>query len=237
LSLGPFIYAAIVHKSYWLKGHHASGLVHELKSPLASIESAADMMTDLVKQSPHAASLTDYLHMIENNTQRLKKFVDNLLVVARDNEDVQLQKSAFNLTSLAQSWIELCDPSAKKKGIELFLEAPPELMVIADQEKIDLVFSTLMSNALKFSQAGNIKVGLRNTPDGVQVSINDQGKGIPPKELKRVFEKYYQVDRGQKGAGIGLAIARMWVEAHGGRIWAESEGEGKGSCFWFTLQR
>jgi len=95
--------------------------------------------------------------------------------------------------------------------------------------------SNLISNALKFTEQGEVRVAVSSERDGVHVTVEDQGVGIEAKDLPHLFERFYQAKNTRKGTGIGLTIAKLWVEAHGGRIWAESAGPGRGSRFVFTL--
>lgn len=107
----------------------------------------------------------------------------------------------------------------------------------ADADKIRQVVSNILSNAVKFSSKGAITVTLLQKESEVLCSIADEGCGIAPKNLSRVFERFYQENPTAKGSGLGLAIAKGWVDAHGGRVWTESEGEGTGTRISFTLPR
>jgi two-component system phosphate regulon sensor histidine kinase PhoR len=131
---------------------------------------------------------------------------------------------------------------AERQGVTLGAELPePLTSVRADPERIGQVLMNLLHNAVKFSPSGGrVMVGARLEPAEVVVSVRDEGIGIAERELERIFERFYKVDRarvrGKGGTGLGLAIARHVVEGHGGRIVAESE-EGVGSTFSFTIPR
>jgi two-component system sensor histidine kinase VicK len=104
-----------------------------------------------------------------------------------------------------------------------------------DSDKIKQVISSLLSNAIKYSDKGAITITLTKTSKEILFSIMDEGRGVEEKDLGRIFDRFYQVNPGSKGSGIGLTIAKAWVEAHRGRIWAESAGAGKGTTIRFTL--
>ncbi len=124
---------------------------------------------------------------------------------------------------------------AKQKGLDLVFQEIVIADVEVDQEKIRQVISNLLSNAIKFSEHGAIKIHLKSTSRDYIVSFVDEGCGIPPGDIERIFDRFHQGCHAQQGSGIGLTIAKAWVEAHGGKIWAESDGEGKGTTVTFTL--
>lgn len=110
-------------------------------------------------------------------------------------------------------------------------------MAHCDELKIRQVISNLLENSVKYTSAGGIDVAVDEVDSDVRVTVRDSGEGIPASELPRVFDRLFQgeVSRKLKGSGLGLTIAKTWIVAHGGKIHAESDGPGKGSCFWFTL--
>jgi len=236
-SLGPLIYAYLIRHSFWLRGHTSMGLTHELKSPLGVIQSAADViLADLENARDDKQKLADYVRMIQQNAARLDGFVKSLLDVAKTEEGTStLNRTNFDFRKLLHSIIENFKPLADQKGIQIQFPEKTPIIIDADQEKIQQVLSNLLSNALKYSDVGVISVKIHPQHKSLLVSIKDEGRGVPKQSLERIFDRFYQVDRSQKGGGIGLTIAKAWVEAHGGKIWAESEGEGKGTKVTFTL--
>jgi signal transduction histidine kinase len=132
--------------------------------------------------------------------------------------------------------------SADKAQQTLRLELPNgDVRVVADEERVEQVIDNLLSNAVKFSQpGGQVTMRLIEVEAGAQIEVQDTGIGIPPEKLARIFDRFFQVDgsatRRYGGMGLGLSICREIIEAHGGRIWGESE-IGKGSRFVFTLPR
>jgi signal transduction histidine kinase len=236
-SLGPFIYAFLIRNSYWLRGHLTTGLTHELKSPLGNIQGATAILQEGLQGSKidNQKSL-EYVQMIQDNAERLEAFVKTLLNVARIEADgIELQRETFDFTLLISNLIDERKHISDKKGIKFSFHQSTPLLMAADKEKISLVVSNLISNALKFSASGDILISIRELDGKVEFSIKDSGAGLSRKDLTQIFNKFYQVHPSTPGSGIGLTIAKAWVEAHGGTIWAESDGEGKGTKVSFTI--
>jgi signal transduction histidine kinase len=155
--------------------------------------------------------------------------------------ELKLEKTQFDVTQLISKLVSDFSPLAKERQIEMFQETPLSLAVTADEGKLTRVISNLLSNAIKFTpKEGRIVVSAAAQKQSIQVSIQDTGEGIAPDELEKVFQKFYQVEKrrlGRKtGTGLGLPLCRKLVDAHGGRIWVESQ-PGKGSKFIFTLPK
>jgi signal transduction histidine kinase len=131
--------------------------------------------------------------------------------------------------------IDQYQQSAEQKNIQIHFDCPHPISVTADEPKIRQVVSNVLSNAVKFSDGGTVRVSLTHGKGEVLCQVTDSGRGIAKKILPRVFDRFFQGQEGTKGTGIGLTIAKAWVDAHGGQIWAESEGEGKGTTVTFTL--
>ncbi|MBM4429513.1 MAG: GAF domain-containing protein [Chloroflexi bacterium] len=215
-----------------------STVSHELRTPLASIKG---FTTTLLRQDVQwdEATRRDFLHIIDQESDRLSELVSNLLDMSRieagalsiDKEDVQIQ-------TLLQETIEAIRMQTSRHSF--VLEVPTGLpRVLADPRRIRQLVHNLLDNAVKYSpDGGQVTVRARPTSQHLTVSVSDQGMGIPTQQQKRVFERFFQVDnaptRRVGGSGLGLAICRGIVEAHGGRIWFESE-PGRGSTFYFTL--
>jgi signal transduction histidine kinase len=145
------------------------------------------------------------------------------------------------LMPIVEKNLQRFSPIAQRKQIELHVEIPPDLPSLRmDTEKIEVVVENLLSNALKFTpDGGRITIAARHRRDAdrIEVAVSDTGRGIPESGLKEVFEKFKRVDDGKgavRGTGLGLAIVKHIINAHGGRVWAESE-VGKGSTFTFSL--
>ncbi len=242
LSIGPFIYALIVRRGSFFREDTLAGLTHELKSPLAAIESAIEMVQGFKLDPQRSGKDVDgYLEMIDRNTVRLRQYVEDLLFVFKAGDKVpELNTEIADVKGIVQKVIANTKPLADTKGLVLKLsDAGGDFSLRCDAARIEQVISNLLSNAMKFTKQGEISVRLKQNDEGVHVAVADTGMGIAPEDLSYVFERFYQGEAGRKskGTGLGLAIAKLWVEAHGGEIHAESAGLGRGSRFWFTLPK
>src|SRR5262249_22991158 len=149
-----------------------------------------------------------------------------------------LERRDTDFTRLIQSCVDDAKGEATLRGLTLEIALPKESIAASvDPDRVRLVLSNIIGNALKFTTAGTIFVRSFRSGDRCGVEVKDSGAGIPRDELPFFFDRLYQgrIGRGRKGSGLGLAIAKAWVEAHGGKIWAESEGVGKGATITFTV--
>ncbi|MBN1689293.1 MAG: HAMP domain-containing histidine kinase, partial [Candidatus Omnitrophica bacterium] len=154
------------------------------------------------------------------------------------NEKKGLNIRLTNLKEICLEEMEKYKPIVRAKGVSMVSDIPDNnLFVHCDASRIKLVISNLLSNAVKFTEEGTIRLRLSRIKKEVYVSVEDSGAGIPADSLPYVFDAFYQGIKGRScgGTGIGLTIAKIWVQAHGGEINVESMGEGKGSRFWFTI--
>lgn len=220
---------------FW--NYNLVGLTHEMKSPLAAIESALEIINnpklDGVKNGDH------YVGMIKRNIHRLKISINDLLdmyTVGGKRRELVLRPT--DLVKICKEEKERYQPLVKLKGLRFeceSLERSP-LKVRCDSSKIRLVISNLLSNAIKFTQKGTIKIDIVEKGGWVSVAVEDTGAGISQEDLPFVFDGFFQSEsRTSKGSGIGLTIASIWIKAHQGNIRVHSEGVGKGSRFWFEL--
>lgn len=213
---------------------------HELRTPLSLIKGYVETLIDGAKDNPDVAER--FLHTIERNANRLTLLIDDLLTISRlESGKALLNYSTLDLRQAADRAIEDLQPKAREKGVQLINETPAELFARADANRIHQVFSNLIDNAIKYGRAdGTVVVDGRPLGDGkVEMSVSDDGPGIPPESLDRIFERFYRVDkarsREQGGTGLGLSIVKHIVQSHGGRAWVSSQ-PGAGSVFCFTLE-
>jgi len=154
--------------------------------------------------------------------------------------ELKIEREPTDLTSLIERTVASVAPRAEKNDVTMVKDLPTDLPLVSiDPQRIGQVLLNLLDNALRYSPAGGtVTVRARQEEQVVQVDIADQGTGLEPEELSMVFERFYRGDKARSritgGAGLGLSIVRQLVEAHGGRVWAES-GTGEGATFSFTL--
>jgi len=214
-------------------------LSHELRTPLTTISLLAETLAADADSLPPKAA--ERVAKIEVETGHLVQMVDELLDLSRIESGIAPEAvDDVDLARLARATADRLRLFAERHGVTLEVEAPPAVPVVrGDRERIGQALLNLLHNAVKFSPPGSV-VAIRVTSLGseVLVAVEDHGQGIPASALPRIFERFYKVDRartrGAGGTGLGLSIARHVVEAHGGRIWAESV-EGVGSTFSFAI--
>ncbi len=208
---------------------------HELKTPLTSIQGFAQAILDGTADSPEERKQA--ANVIFEEAGRMHRLVLDLLDLARlEAGTAEFQHSSVNLRLLLDNIIEKFSLQAKAAGVEIRLDEGGVPILIGDGDRLAQVFTNLVDNALKHTpERGRITLRTLATSSEVQVEVADTGSGIPPGDLPHIFERFYQADPsrqgGQKhGAGLGLAIAREIVQAHGGTISVRS-ALGQGSCF------
>ena len=212
---------------------------HELRTPLTSVKSYLEALDDGALSEPVAP---DFVKVSLNETNRMMRMVTDLLSLSRiDNETSQLDIELTNFTAFITFILNRFDKIKSQsqedtKKYELIREYPiTPIWVEIDTDKMTQVIDNILNNAIKYSpDGGKIKVGMKTTDAQLIISISDEGLGIPKKDLPRIFDRFYRVDkarsRAQGGTGLGLAIAKEIVKQHKGFIWAKSE-YGKGSTF------
>jgi PAS domain S-box-containing protein len=213
-------------------------ITHDLRNPLGS---AIGFLDILMKGT--AGVLTADQHAIvssvRRSTTRLMGLINNILDIAKmEAGRVRLQLQHTSLAGIAGRSIGILEQFAKAKNISVHLAAVEEFTAEADGDMIERVFTNLLGNAIKYTPVGGtITVSLRDEGPVIVCGVEDTGEGIPAKDLDRVFEKFEQVlDNRRGGTGLGLTIARFFVESHHGRIWVESE-LGSGARFYFTIPK
>jgi two-component system phosphate regulon sensor histidine kinase PhoR len=214
-----------------------SNISHELRTPLASLQALVDTLRDGALDDPPAAR--HFLDRMETEVEALTQMVQELLELSRiESGQVSMRLIPTPVADVVFPPVERLRPQAERAGLSVTVDLPPDLPpVLADAERAQQVITNLVHNAIKFTPSGG-QVTLSAQPVGeeVMISVRDTGVGIPADDLPRIFERFYKADRARSGGGtgLGLSIAKHIVQAHGGRIWAESV-EGKGSTFYVAL--
>jgi signal transduction histidine kinase len=224
----------------WLKKEAISALSHQMRTPLAAIKGYATALL-LQWREYDDETRQEFLQVIAEETDRLSKLVGDVLESAAAEAGLlHLEPQPLLLARLAA---DIASRLAQLHPEHRFVVSfPPHFPVVAaDPAQIEQVLQNLLDNAVKYSPNGGlIVVRGEATPAAAVVSVADQGTGIAPEHLNRLFERFYRVpgagEASHRGTGLGLPIARAIVEAHGGRIWAESAPD-KGSVFHFTVPR
>jgi len=213
---------------------------HELRTPLSLIKGYVETLLDGARDNPEVA--TKFLQTIDRNAERLKLLIEDLLTISElESGRVKLGLQALPLHPLVAKVFEDFKTRAAAKSVNLINRAP-DVAVGADADRLEQVLGNLVDNAIKYGRTkGTVTIGGHARDDGqVEVFVQDDGPGIPPDALERVFERFYRVDkarsREQGGTGLGLAIVKHIIQSHGGRVWATSE-LGRGTTFFFILSQ
>jgi two-component system, OmpR family, sensor histidine kinase VicK len=225
-----------------------SNVSHELRTPLTSLRAYIEALNDGAWKDPEIAP--QFLEVTQEETERMIRMINDLLSLSRMDRGVakmDLEWVNFNdflshvlnrFDMIVKKDAEKGQEGEKKYSIKRKI-TNQDLWVEIDTDQMMQVIDNIMNNAIKYSPDGGvITVGLSQSQNQIILSISDQGLGIPKKDLNKIFDRFYRVDkarsREQGGTGLGLAIAKEIVEAHKGRIWADSQ-EGKGSTFYISL--
>jgi signal transduction histidine kinase len=228
-----------------MKEDFVSAVTHELRSPLGAIESYLNLIDQELHEGIDLPTWETYLGRLRLNTQRLTKFVNDLLdVAALERGTITLDRQPVDVAAIAREVVDLFVPKLSEKHLAAEIQSAASLpAVYADPDKIRQVLVNLISNAMKFTpENGRITIKLEPLAGKkmMEVSVTDTGIGIDPVDQAKIFNKFEQVHsarlavKGPKGTGLGLAISRQLVEMHGGKIDVRSQ-RGKGSTFVFTL--
>jgi two-component system phosphate regulon sensor histidine kinase PhoR len=226
-----------------------TNISHELRSPLASLQLLTEtLLNSGLEDRTLALDLANKMvPQLDTLNQLAQELLDLSLI---ESGQTPLRLAVYRLCDIVQAQVERLWPQAERKKLDLSVAIDPDLKVLVDETMIGRVIANLIHNGIKFTDNGGVTISAQpvsaatidpkqNLDEAwVMVSIADTGIGIPPDETNRIFERFYKVDRArnrkQSGTGLGLAIAKHIVEAHGGRIWAESSGK-NGSTFYLTI--
>jgi PAS domain S-box-containing protein len=223
-----------------MKAGFVSSVSHELRTPLVAIDKSIALILNKTT-GPISPQQEEFLTIAQRNLKRLGRLIDDLLDLSKlEAGKMQLKRKPSSLVEAARESIKTVENWAKTKSISIeqeFQDGIPELNI--DPDRMIQVFNNLLSNAIKYTLAGGfIRTEIKGNNKEVEVSVKDNGIGIPKEELSKVFEKFYQVGErvstDVSGTGIGLSVAKEIVVLHGGKIWVESD-RGQGAKFIFTL--
>ena len=215
-----------------------STVSHELRTPLTAIQATVEMLegADTGARNEVQANL---FSLLSRNVSRLRRILDDLLTLSvLEGASVRLDRDRLDLGVLAARVAEDLRPTAIAAGLQLTSEARGDVVAWVDEARMRQVLENLIQNAVKFSPPeSSVLISVSGEPGAVRIAVSDHGPGIPANELGRVFDRFYRspsAPRNTQGTGLGLPIARMIVELHGGRIWLESDGR-TGTTGYVTL--
>ena len=216
--------------------HVISIASHDLKAPLAAVESYHQVML-----GGYAGEITEkqktLLHRSSDRMTGLLNLIDNILDISRiDTRELKME--SISLLKVLENTAGTARPLAQEKGVQLKVKAPKKLpLIVGAPNRLQQVFTNLLGNAIKFTrEGGTVTLKVAEKQDGILVEVMDTGIGIRPEELPKIFDDFYRgIDADASGAGLGLAIAKKIVEAHGGKIWVESPCPATGTGSKFSL--
>ncbi len=214
-----------------------SNVSHELRTPLTSLKLITETLQSGALNDP--ADAKRFLEKMDGEVDNLTQLVEELLELSKiESGRVPLEKRYTKPEDLIKAACERMTLQVHRAGLTLLNTVIPELSsVLVDPPRLEQVLVNLLHNAIKFtSPGGRIEVSAYQESGFIVFFVKDNGKGIPPKDLERIFERFYKTDRSrsERGTGLGLSISRHLVEAHNGKIWAESQ-PGQGSTFYFQI--
>jgi signal transduction histidine kinase len=211
---------------------------HELKNPLTSMALSSHLIQKILSKETTSEKVLSLIKSLDPSIQRMNKLVSDLLDVTRlESQALQCEPKLISLSNIIEEVIGIYMATSEGKNILISSQISRECTeIFSDEIRTIQILSNLVSNAIKFTEpGGKIKLDAVKSGEMAEISVTDNGKGIPEKKLSRVFEKFWQEkDSEHIGTGLGLAIAKGLVESLGGRIWVESK-VGQGSSFHFTL--
>jgi two-component system phosphate regulon sensor histidine kinase PhoR len=215
-----------------------ANISHELRTPITALRILADT---LAKELGDASPAQVWLAKLLSQVDALRQLTDELMDLARiESGQMPIKLVETPVADLVAQVVERFRPQIERQELALEITAPADLRVLADPAGAQRALGNLLHNAIKFTPArGQIAIRARPVDDMIEISVHDTGIGIPANVLPRIFERFYKLEHARRtdephSTGLGLAIAKHLIEAHGGKIWAASV-EGKGSIFHFTL--
>lgn len=211
---------------------------HELRTPLTLIKGCVETLLEGAKDDPETS--VRFLQTIKKHSDRLNFLIQDLLTISKlESGQTKLNLEKLNIRKIVQDIIEDLKKRAIERNVQIHNNISGDIEIVADAERIKQVFYNLIDNAIKYGRiGGNVWINESKDESVLTISVKDDGPGIPPEARERIFERFFRVDkarsREQGGTGLGLSIVKHIVQAHGGKVWVESQF-GKGSIFYFTI--
>jgi histidine kinase len=229
--------ASTLEKTETMRRQLIGDVAHELRTPLTTIQGYMEGLIDGVLPADEATYQAVY-----READRLKRLVSDLQELSRvESGAYELERRPISVASLIDEICKRLEQQFAEKGVKLEVVVHKNLTeVTGDEDRISQVLLNLVGNALQYTPTGgSVTISAERKEDEIQITVSDTGIGISSEHLQNIFTRFYRVDKSRSraggGSGIGLTIAKHLVEAHGGHLWANSAGLGKGSAFIFTL--
>jgi len=221
-----------------IKRDFVANVSHELRTPLASIKGYAETLLDGAMNEPE--TLKNFLSIINRHAGRMAVLIEDLLTLSMlESYHLPLKLEPVDVKALINSIIQGFEKNAGDKGLKLIADISDYIpSVTADRVRLEQVIVNLVDNAIKYTNSGAVRVTVNMADNMLKVDVEDTGIGIPEKDIPRIFERFYRVDKGRSrelgGTGLGLAIVKHIIQAHNGKIWVKSI-PGKGTTYSFVL--
>ena len=221
------------NESGQMKSVFLANMTHEIRTPLNAIVGFSDVLSMLTTQEEKQ----EMVHVIMNNCDMLLRLVDDILMAS--SMDAHAVKIVPVTVDFARSFSELCkslEARVENPSVEFIVDTPCDTFVAQlDDDRIKQVITNFVTNAVKYTQQGHIRVGWRQQDGGLYIYCEDTGQGIPPEVQDKIFERFFKLNDYIQGTGLGLAICKAIADAYEGKIGVVSEGEGKGCTFWLWI--
>ncbi|MBY8978834.1 MAG: HAMP domain-containing histidine kinase, partial [Candidatus Lokiarchaeota archaeon] len=227
-----------------LKTDFISIAAHDLKTPLISVGGYVDLI--LLREKELKEEVKEDLNRVLSNVHRLDGYINRLLDVMKiEAKKVELVKREENIHTIIKNCLSDLEFQVSQKDLTVNVDISENLNMSVDNFRFSQALLNLLSNAVKFTpKNGKIDISIVEEDENVLFKIKDNGKGLTPEEIQKLFGKFVTIEQGvdgystlNKGSGLGLYIARGFIEAHGGKIWVESKGRDLGAVFSFTLPK
>lgn len=223
-----------------MRSDFVANVSHELKTPLTSIKGFIEtLLGGAIEDKEHNRN---FLKIIQDHAQRLQSLVEDLLSLAHlESREIVFEKNEFGLRAQVEEVLAGFRSQLRNKSLETRNAIPDGLWVSGDKGRLTQVFTNLIDNAIKFNKNnGFVEISSQDLGDQIKIAVVDSGIGIPEKDIPRIFERFYRVDKARSrelgGTGLGLSIVKHIIERHQGQVGVEST-EGLGSKFWFTFPK
>jgi signal transduction histidine kinase len=223
-----------------LKSAFLASMSHELRTPLNSIIGFTGIMLQSLA-GPLNPEQEKQLNMVYDSAKHLLALINDVLDISKiEAGQLEVASELFDIRQAIEKVVRTVTPLAEKKGLALLTRVAPEVgQIVSDRRRVEQILINLLNNAVKFTEQGEVRIACQVDDGWLVTRVVDTGIGIKPEDIGKLFKPFRQIETGltrrYEGTGLGLSICRRLVEMLGGEIWAESEGEGKGSVFGFTL--